>query len=56
VSEAAIEHIAKTPKEFGGSGGRQMLALLESLEDHDDVQTVFSEFVPTEELIAELEA
>jgi YebC/PmpR family DNA-binding regulatory protein len=56
VSEADLEQIAKTPKIFGGSSGKTMLALLEILEDHDDVQTVFSEFVPSDELIAELEA
>ncbi|MGF1467738.1 MAG: YebC/PmpR family DNA-binding transcriptional regulator [Sandaracinaceae bacterium] len=56
VSEAGLEQVAKTPKVFGGEEGETMLQLLETLDDHDDVQNVFSEFEPTDELVAQLEA
>ena len=29
---------------------------MEAFDDHDDVQNVFSDFIPTAELIAELDA
>lgn len=55
MSESKLEQLPKTEKEFGGSDGKQMLDLLEALDDHDDVQNVFSEFSPPDELLAELE-
>jgi len=56
AKESGLEQIPKTPKAFGGSDGEAMLNLLEQLEDHDDVQAVFSDFEPSEELLAQLES
>jgi len=54
VTESKLEQIAKTPKVFGGEDGIRMLALLEALDDQDDVQNVFSDFEPSDELLASL--
>lgn len=54
VNESKLEQLPKNEKEFGGADGKQMLGLLEALDDHDDVQNVFSEFSPSDELLAEL--
>ncbi len=40
---AEIQHIPNIPKMLEGDDARRMIALLDSLEDHDDVQKVFSE-------------
>lgn len=55
IREAGLEQIPKTPKVFGGADGEQMLSLLDALEDHDDVQNVFSDFEPDEALLAQLD-
>lgn len=54
VSEAALEQIPKVPKALGGSVGRTLIDLIEALEDHDDVQSVFCDFIASDELLAEL--
>lgn len=56
VSEAGLEQIPKTPKVFGGDDGEKMLQLLDALDEHDDVQNVFSDFEPDEALLAQLDA
>ena len=56
VANSGLEQIPKTPKELGGKHGRQNLNILGLLEDHDDVQNVFSDFTPSDELLAELDA
>ena len=55
VAESKLEQIAKLDKELGGEEGKANLTLLEVLDDHDDVNQVFSDFTPTEELLAELD-
>lgn len=54
VTNAGIEYLAKTPKRLGGAEGEKLVTLLETLEDHDDVQAVFSEFEPDEALLEQL--
>lgn len=54
VKKSALARIAKTPKTLDGEDGRRMLGLLDALEDHDDVQNVFSDFEPSDALLAEL--
>ncbi|MCB9593687.1 MAG: YebC/PmpR family DNA-binding transcriptional regulator [Sandaracinaceae bacterium] len=56
VSGSKLEQIAKLDKELGGEEGKTNVGLLEALDDHDDVQNVYSDFTPSEELIAELDA
>jgi len=55
VSEAKLEQIPKTDRVLGGDDGRKCIELLEVLDDHDDVSNVFSDFSPSDELLAELD-
>ncbi len=54
ASESKLEQLPKTDKVLDGDEGRTMLGLLDALDDHDDVQNVFSEFSPSDALLAEL--
>lgn len=49
VGEAILEQIPKTPKAVDGRDGEVLVGLYEALEDHDDVQNVFTEFEPSDE-------
>ncbi len=51
VAEARLGWVPKTVKLMGDDEGRRLLALLEALENHDDVQAVFSEFEPDDSLL-----
>ena len=55
IREAGLAQIPTTPKICGGADGEQMLSLLDALDDHDDVQNVFSDFEPDEALLAQLD-
>lgn len=48
VTEAHLGYVAKTPKAIEGHDAEVLMRLLETLDDHDDVQNVFSEFAPSE--------
>jgi YebC/PmpR family DNA-binding regulatory protein len=54
VRSARLEHLAKTIKVVGGHDGEVMLDLLSTLEEHDDVQHVYSELALSDELLAHL--
>ena len=56
LGQSGLEQIAKIPKVMDGNDGETMIGLLEALEDHDDVQNVFSDFEPSEALLASLES
>ena len=56
VAEAQLEKIAKTPKTIGGASADKLMALTEALEEHDDVQNVFSDFELSDEALAQLES
>ena len=56
IGEAQLEKIAKTPKTIGGANAEKLIALTEALEEHDDVQNVFSDFELSDEALAELES
>ena len=43
LSESGLQYIPKTPKLLDGDDAAKMLAILESLDDHDDVGAVASE-------------
>lgn len=54
VTLAEINMIPQTMVELAGDDAKRMLKLLDALEDHDDVQNVYSNFDVNEETLAEL--
>ena len=56
IESAELSRIASTPNPVDEETGRKVLSLLETLEDHDDVQNVFSNVELPEELLAEVSA
>jgi transcriptional/translational regulatory protein YebC/TACO1 len=54
VSTAEITMLPQTTIPVDGGEARQVLALIESLEDLDDVQAVYANFDISEELMASL--
>lgn len=57
VEEAKLTMVPKTTLEVTGKEAQQVLRLMEALEDHDDVQDVFSNFdIPEEEMAALMDA
>ena len=56
VKSAGVQQIPKTPKIVEAHDAQVCLNLLETLEDHDDAQKVWSDFEPSEEALEALEA
>jgi len=56
VKSGALQQRGRTPKVVDGADAQRCLDLLEVLEDHDDVQKVWSDFEPSDEALAALEA
>ena len=54
VAEAALEYIPNNPKVVEGSDAEKLMGLYEALEDHDDIQNVFSDFELSEQALAEM--
>ena len=54
IGSAELTKLPKTPKSLGGRDAELGLSLVETLDDHDDVQKVFTDFVPSEEALASL--
>ena len=54
VREATLEYIPNNPKVVEGGEASKLIQLFEALEDHDDVQHVFSDFELSEQALAEL--
>ena len=54
--EAKLTMLPKTTTEIGGSDAKQVLRLIEMLEDNEDVQEVYSNFDISDEVMAELMA
>lgn len=54
VISAQLAHLPKNPKEVSGDEAHVLLDLFDTLEDHDDVQAVFSDFDVSEEIMAQL--
>jgi YebC/PmpR family DNA-binding regulatory protein len=50
-----ITQLPKAPKEVSVEDGKKVLRLMEALEDHDDVQHVYSDVNLTDELVHALE-
>lgn len=55
VDEGGLEQVAKTPKVVTGRNAEVLMNLVEALEDHDDVQNVYSDFELSDEALAQLE-
>jgi transcriptional/translational regulatory protein YebC/TACO1 len=53
---AEISMIPKTTVRVAGKSAQQALKLLELLEDHDDIQSVYSNFDIDDEEMAQLQA
>jgi YebC/PmpR family DNA-binding regulatory protein len=49
---AELTRLPKTPKSLSGRDAELGVSLVESLEDHDDVQKVFTDFEPSEDALA----
>jgi YebC/PmpR family DNA-binding regulatory protein len=56
VASAKLEMIPKTPKIVEGRDAEVLMDLVGVLEDHDDVQNVFTDFDISDEALAALEA
>jgi YebC/PmpR family DNA-binding regulatory protein len=56
VKTANVQQLAKTPKIIEAHDARICMNLLDTLEDQDDVQKVWSDFEPSEAALAELDA
>lgn len=54
VREGALAYVPNNPKIVEGSDAAKLVQLFEALDDHDDVQNVFSDFELSEAALAEL--
>ena len=55
VTNAELAQIPKTPMDVDAETAKRVVRLMEALDDHDDVQNVYSNINMTEEIMAELE-
>ena len=53
TTEAEVKYLPKTQKEIDVETGRKVIRFIDSLDDHDDVQNVYTDAVLTEEMAAE---
>ncbi len=54
IREASLEYIPNNPKVVEGRDAEKLIQLFEALEEHDDVQNVFSDFELSEQALAEM--
>lgn len=54
VDEARLEYVPNTPKIVEGPEAAKLIQLYEALEDHDDIQNVFSDFELSDRALAEM--
>jgi YebC/PmpR family DNA-binding regulatory protein len=54
IKSAELAKIPKTPKTIGGRDAEVGMNLVETLEDHDDVQKVYVDFEPSDEAMQNL--
>lgn len=54
LAESKLAYIPTTPKTFSGAQAASLVALYETLDDHDDVQNLYADFELSEEALAEL--
>jgi YebC/PmpR family DNA-binding regulatory protein len=53
-SGTELTKLPKTPKHLDGRDAEVGMGLIETLEDHDDVQKVYTDFEPSDEALAKL--
>ena len=56
IDSAELTQIPSTTKEINGSDARKLIQLMELLENHEDVQNVFSNFDIDEKILEEMAA
>lgn len=56
VTVAKLTKLPKTPKQVSGRDAEVIIDLVEVLEDHDDVQAVYTDFEPSDADVAALSA
>ena len=54
IGSALLAKLPKTPKTLSGADAATGMSLVEALEDHDDVQKVYTDFEPSAEALAQL--
>jgi YebC/PmpR family DNA-binding regulatory protein len=54
MTSSALAKLPKTPKQLSGHDAEVSMNLIETLEDHDDVQKVYTDFEPSAEALAQL--
>jgi YebC/PmpR family DNA-binding regulatory protein len=54
VGEATLEYIPNNPKVVEGAEAEKLIQLYEALEEHDDIQNVFSDFELSEQALTEM--
>mgnify|MGYP001001701814 FL=1 len=54
ISESKIAYVPKTKKNVSGRDAEVCMNLAEALDDHDDVQNVFSDFDVSDEELARI--
>lgn len=55
ITESEMAQVPKTPKEISGDDAQVLMNLYEALEDHDDVQKVFTDFELSDAAVAAIE-
>lgn len=55
VNEWRLEYLPNTPKIVEGEDAETLISLFETLDDHDDVEGVYSDFELSEAALAALE-
>jgi len=53
TTEAEVKYLPKLQKELDVETGKKVVRFLEALDDHDDVQNVYTDAILTEEMAAE---
>lgn len=53
TSEAEVKYLPKMQKEIDVETGKKVVRFIDSLDDHDDVQNVYTDAILTEEMAAE---
>jgi transcriptional/translational regulatory protein YebC/TACO1 len=51
--EAEVKFLAKAAKEIDVDTGKKVVRFIDALDDHDDVQNVYTDAVLTDEMAAE---
>ena len=54
IAEAALAYIPNNPKVVEGEDAAKLVQLYEAPDDHDDIQSVFSDFELSEQALAEM--